>query len=76
MKILWLPQISLWFLSTLSLLQRFYPRLLSKRVIFPKKVNSLGNMLQGQALINCKDNDNDNDNDDTTNKDFLNVSNA
>ena len=47
MKILWLPQISLWFLSNLSLLQRFCPRLLSKGIIFPKKVNSLGNMLQG-----------------------------
>ena len=50
-KILWLPQISLWFLSNLSLLQRFRARLLSKAIFFPKKVNSLGNMMQGQALI-------------------------
>ena len=47
MKILWLPQISSWFLSTLSLLQRFCPRLLSKGSIFPEKVNLPDNMLQG-----------------------------
>ena len=36
-KILWLPQISLWFLSNLSLLQRFRARLLSKAIFSQKR---------------------------------------